>query len=70
MRDRSGVPTQAGAIDPAPPTAATRFAWLLLAALPIVWLGLFDPMALGPAGHLLHDLTHESRHAIGLPCHE
>jgi Probable cobalt transporter subunit (CbtB) len=46
---------------------------LLLAAVGVLWLVTFEggPVseALGQAGSFFHELFHDGRHLLGVPCH-
>ncbi|HLM63279.1 MAG TPA: CbtB-domain containing protein [Acidimicrobiales bacterium] len=46
---------------------------LLLAAVGVLWLVTFEggPVseAIGQAGSFFHELFHDGRHLIGVPCH-
>jgi hypothetical protein len=51
-----------------------RWGFLLLAlAVGVLWLVAFEgglvSEALGQAGSFLHELFHDGRHLIGVPCH-
>jgi len=45
--------------------------WTALAALLIlqVYLIGFDQGAISQTGNLLHELAHDGRHVLGVPCH-
>jgi len=38
-------------------------------ALPALYLVSFDQGALSQAGALLHEMMHDGRHVLGVPCH-
>ena len=38
-------------------------------ALVVLYLVQFDQGALSQAGLVLHELTHDGRHLLGVPCH-
>ncbi len=40
-----------------------------LLALGLIGLTQFDLSALAPAGSLVHELLHDGRHLLGVPCH-
>ena len=46
---------------------------LLIGALLVLWLVTFEAgpvsQALGQAGSFLHELFHDGRHLLGVPCH-
>lgn len=42
------------------------FALLLMAVL---WLVSFDQGQLSQAGNYVHELVHDGRHVLGVPCH-
>ena len=51
-----------------------RFGYLLLVgAVLVLWLVTFEagpvPGAVGQAGSFLHELFHDGRHLLGVPCH-
>ncbi len=56
-------------VEPIPLRSLTP--WTALAALLILQLYLigFDQGALSQAGSFLHELAHDGRHLLGLPCH-
>jgi hypothetical protein len=63
------TPTPGIAVRPMP-----RWAYLVLAAaVGVLWLVTFEggvvSHALGQAGSFLHELFHDGRHLIGVPCH-
>jgi hypothetical protein len=56
------------------PFAIPRWAYLLLVgAVAVLWLVTFEggvvSQSLGQAGTFLHEVFHDSRHLIGVPCH-
>jgi hypothetical protein len=56
------------------PSAVPRLGLLLLTlAVALLWLVTFEagPVseALGQAGSFLHELFHDGRHLVGVPCH-
>ena len=58
------------------PSAAPLPAWafaVLAGAVLVLWLVTFEAgpvsSALGQAGSFLHELFHDGRHLIGVPCH-
>jgi hypothetical protein len=55
-------------------TPMRRWGYLvLLAAVAVLWLVTFEggvvSEALGQAGSFLHELFHDGRHLLGVPCH-
>jgi Probable cobalt transporter subunit (CbtB) len=56
---------------PAPIPVADLLPALLLAAvlLLVVYLVQFDQGALSRMGALMHELMHDGRHVLGVPCH-
>ncbi|MGA8209669.1 MAG: CbtB-domain containing protein [Nocardioidaceae bacterium] len=59
-------------LRPAAPVAVPLWAWALVAvALLSVYVLLQENGALLNAGQAayLHELTHDARHALGVPCH-
>ena len=65
----TAVPTGSAGVTPIP----TRGFALLALAVGVLWLVGFEggPVseALGQAGSFLHELFHDGRHLIGVPCH-
>jgi len=62
--------------DPGSRTAASRPAWAWLAAalaLVLFWTVLMEggvvSTAVGQSGPFLHELFHDGRHLVGVPCH-
>ncbi len=62
--------------DPGPRTAVTlpAWGWLVAAlALALFWTVLMEgglvSTAMGQSGPFLHELFHDGRHLIGVPCH-
>jgi len=62
--------------DPGSRTAVTRPAWVWLAAalaLALFWTVLMEggvvSTAVGQSGPFLHELFHDGRHLVGVPCH-
>lgn len=52
------------------PLRELRLAFLLAGlALLVLWLVSFDQGQLSQAGALLHELMHDGRHVLGVPCH-
>jgi hypothetical protein len=55
------------------PIAATRQLWLALAVvaglLLLAYLVAFDQGAVSQSGMYLHELMHDGRHLLGVPCH-
>jgi len=56
---------------PAPIPVADLLPALVLAAvlLLVVYLVQFDQGALSRMGSLMHELMHDGRHVLGVPCH-
>jgi Probable cobalt transporter subunit (CbtB) len=56
---------------PAPIPVGDLMPLLLLAAvlLLVVYLVQFDQGALSRMGSLMHELMHDGRHVLGVPCH-
>jgi putative cobalt transporter subunit CbtB len=42
---------------------------LAAGALLLIWLVSFDQGAVSRAGDLLHEVMHDGRHVLGVPCH-
>jgi hypothetical protein len=56
----------------AAPVSVPAWAWLLLAfaVFAIYFLAQENGALLSaPAAEMLHELTHDARHALGVPCH-
>ena len=55
------------------PTVAPRLIWTALAVvaalLLLTYLVAFDQGAVSQSGMLLHELMHDGRHLLGVPCH-
>ncbi len=65
---RPGVSGRAG------PVALPRWGWVaLLAALTVLWLVTMEAsavsQAIGGTSSFLHELFHDGRHLLGVPCH-
>lgn len=57
------------AIAPIPLRAFARWLWLAAVLLLIVYLVSLDQGAISRFGSLLHELTHDGRHLLAVPCH-
>jgi hypothetical protein len=55
------------------PAVSARLLWTALAAvatlLTLAYLVAFDQGAVSQSGMLLHELMHDGRHLLGVPCH-
>jgi hypothetical protein len=55
------------------PTVSTRQLWIALAVLAglllLAYLVAFDQGAVSRNGMYLHELMHDGRHLLGVPCH-
>jgi hypothetical protein len=55
------------------PTGATRLLWTVLATVVVLtllaYLVAFDQGAVSRSGMYLHELMHDGRHLLGVPCH-
>jgi Probable cobalt transporter subunit (CbtB) len=55
------------------PTVSPRLLWTALAVatllLLITYLVVFDQGAVSRSGMLLHEVMHDGRHLLGVPCH-
>ena len=55
------------------PAVSARQLWLALAVsaglLLLAYLVAFDQGAVSQSGMLLHELMHDGRHLLGVPCH-
>ena len=54
------------------PIPLRRLAWWTLAVpvlLLVAYLVTFDQGAISQAGNYLHELMHDGRHLLGVPCH-
>ena len=55
------------------PTVSPRLLWTALAVvaglLLLAYLVAFDQGAVSRSGMLLHELMHDGRHLLGVPCH-
>jgi hypothetical protein len=56
-----------------PPALSARLIWTALAVtttlLLIAYLVAFDQGAVSQSGTFLHELMHDGRHLLGVPCH-
>ena len=57
----------------AAPAVSARLLWTALAVttalLLMAYLVVFDQGAVSQSGTLLHELMHDGRHLLGVPCH-
>lgn len=55
------------------PAGATRLLWTVLATVValtlLAYLVAFDQGAVSRSGTYLHELMHDGRHLLGVPCH-
>lgn len=56
------------------PTRVPRSAWVVLAlALALIWVVAFEggtvSQLVGSSSQYLHELFHDGRHLLGVPCH-
>ncbi|MFF4880766.1 MULTISPECIES: CbtB domain-containing protein [unclassified Micromonospora] len=55
------------------PAGTTRLLWTVLAAVAVLtllaYLVAFDQGAVSRSGMYLHELMHDGRHLLGVPCH-
>ncbi|GAA2189914.1 MULTISPECIES: CbtB domain-containing protein [Micromonospora] len=55
------------------PAAPTRLLWTVLATVAVLtllaYLVAFDQGAVSRSGTYLHELMHDGRHLLGVPCH-
>lgn len=56
-------------VRPAPARALMPFGALVPLLLLALWLVAFDQGAISQAGNALHELMHDGRHLLGVPCH-
>ena len=59
----------APAVQPVPLGAIARWSWLPFAALLALYVIAFDNGAVSQAGSFVHELMHDARHLLGVPCH-
>ena len=56
-----------------PPAVSTRVLWTAVAVvaglLLLAYLVAFDQGAVSQSGMYLHELMHDGRHLLGVPCH-
>jgi hypothetical protein len=57
------------AVQPVPIGTIARWSWLPFVALLSLYVVAFDSGALTQTGSLLHELMHDGRHLLGVPCH-
>lgn len=57
------------AVQPVPAGSLLRWTWLPAVALLALYLVAFDQGAVSQAGSTLHELMHDGRHLLGVPCH-
>ncbi len=57
------------AVRPIPLRSLAPWSVVALVLLLVLWLTGFDQGAISQAGSLLHDVMHDGRHALGVPCH-
>ncbi len=67
------MPTSPAVAPLTHPVVSTRQLWLALAVvagmLLLSYLVAFDQGAVSQSGMLLHELMHDGRHLLGVPCH-
>ncbi|MFY1691773.1 CbtB domain-containing protein [Plantactinospora sp. WMMB782] len=55
------------------PAGSARLLWTALAVVAVLallaYLVAFDQGAVSRSGMFLHELTHDGRHLLGVPCH-
>jgi hypothetical protein len=65
--ERAGV--AAPPVAPIPLAAFARWLWLAAILLVVLYLVSMDQGALSRLGSLLHEVMHDGRHLLGVPCH-
>ena len=67
------MPKTHAATSPVQPVVSARQLWAALAVgtalLLLAYLVAFDQGAVSQSGMLLHELMHDGRHLLGVPCH-
>lgn len=67
------MPKTHAATPLAAPAVSARQLWIALAVaaglLLLTYLVTFDQGAVSQSGTLLHELMHDGRHLLGVPCH-
>jgi hypothetical protein len=67
------MPKTQAVTAPAHPVVSARQLWAALAVvtslLLLAYLVAFDQGAVSQSGMFLHELMHDSRHLLGVPCH-
>ena len=58
-----------GEITPIPLRALVPWLWLAALLLLIVYLVSMDQGAISQAGLVLHEVMHDGRHLLAVPCH-
>lgn len=59
----------AAVVEPIPVRELLRWTWIVPALLMLAYLVAFDQGAVSQAGNTLHELMHDGRHLLGVPCH-
>ena len=60
---------QVAAVEPIPLRLLLPWSALAAVLLAVLWLVGLDQGQLSQAGNLLHELAHDGRHLLGVPCH-
>jgi len=63
------MPASTPALPALSPKLLTAAAFVLLALLAVGYLVAFDQGAVSQSGMYLHELMHDGRHLLGVPCH-
>jgi hypothetical protein len=57
-------------IETAEPISVPAWAWLLVAVAAVgIYLMTLDNSVLGSSAEAVHELFHDARHFVGVPCH-
>lgn len=57
------------ALEPIPLDQLARWGWVPVVLLLMIYLIGFDQGTLSQTGSFLHELMHDGRHLLGVPCH-
>jgi putative cobalt transporter subunit CbtB len=60
---------QSGTIEPIPLRTLAPWAFAAVLLLVLAYLVTLDQGAISRAGPVLHELMHDGRHLLGVPCH-